>query len=83
MTTHFEVLVDSARNGSAAFGQVDRMTLVQAAKEHLEAKWAEVRARHEAGESGQKVLRKLSEAADEVVKGIESLGWHRSRSAGR
>nr|AUN36976.1 protein-PII uridylyltransferase [uncultured bacterium] len=60
--------------GVAAFLQTDRQALVEAARAHLDAHWQEVRAGHAAGESGQNVLRALTQGADEVVKGIVEFG---------
>lgn len=70
MTTKFQALVESAREGADVFVETDRQTLVNAAREHLELHWAAVRERHVHGESGHNVLCALTQGADEVVRGI-------------
>lgn len=74
MSTHFQALVESARDNIAAFQAIDRQALVEAARAHFEAHCAAVRARHDAGESGRNVLRALTQGADEVVRGIVEFG---------
>lgn len=74
MTHEFPALVAIARNQPEALAEIDRQVLVRAAREHLAARWAEIRAQHHAGASGRSVLRALTQAADDVVRGIVDFG---------
>jgi len=74
VTKDFRELVELARIQPDALATLDRQVLVNAARTHLKTQWAEIRAQHNAGDSGCAVLRALTHAADEVVRGIVEFG---------
>lgn len=74
MTQDFRTLVELARAMPAALAELDRQALVNAARTHLKSQWAAIRAQHDSGSSGRTVLRALTQAADEVVRGIVEFG---------
>lgn len=68
MTTAFEELVASAASGTAR--GLSRETCLEATREFVARRRAEILARHNEGESGSNVMRMLSETADTVVHGV-------------
>lgn len=78
MSETFAELAHLARAGSPHFRAIPRSRCVQAAREHIEAQWEAVRARHATGESGGNVLRLLTQVADEVVQGAVEFGAYQA-----
>lgn len=76
MSDRFAELAARARAGDPAFGRVSREECVEAARGFVAQQWEAVRRKHAAGESGSNVLRRLTEAADTVVRGVVEFGMH-------
>ena len=76
MNNRFPELAARARAGDPAFGAVSREECVEAARRYLAQQWQAVRQKHAAGESGSNVLRRLTEIADTVVRGVVEFGMH-------
>lgn len=74
MGKSFAELVELARNDASLFLNVPRQELVGAAREYMAGRRAEIRARHEAGESGANVIRMLAESADKLLRGVLDFG---------
>lgn len=76
MNSRFSELAARARAGDPAFGAVSREECLAAARALVEQHWQAVRQRHAAGESGSNVLRRLTDAADTVVRGVMEFGMY-------
>ncbi|GMW01318.1 MAG: bifunctional uridylyltransferase/uridylyl-removing enzyme [Candidatus Hydrogenedentota bacterium] len=72
MSQAFLELVETAKDASRPV-KLDRTNCVQATRQFAASRWQEVQARHNAGESGANVVRLLSDAADEIVRGVLHL----------
>lgn len=70
MTGRFNELVELARARGEAFSQIPRDECVEAARAFAQEKRGEMRTRHDAGESGENVVRGLSQIADELLAGV-------------
>ena len=66
-------LTQMAQHAPDAFCKLDRVSCVDAVRQFVSTEHAHIRQLHAAGESGQKVLRRLSATADIVVKSISSF----------
>lgn len=80
MSSRFEQLVRLARSGDKAFGSFSRQECLTAAREYTLKRRAEIRGRHDAGESGGNVVRLLSDMADTVVRGAFQFAAYGFRS---
>jgi [protein-PII] uridylyltransferase len=70
MTQRFSELVELARARDESFAHIPREECLEAARSFAQAKRDEMRRRHEAGESGENVVRGLSKIADELLSGV-------------
>jgi [protein-PII] uridylyltransferase len=70
MTQRFTELVELARARDESFAEISRDECLEAARSFAQVRRGEMRARHEAGESGENVVRGLSEIADEFLAGV-------------
>ncbi len=72
----FPALVDWARHESPAFSRVSSADCIASARHYLAARKAQIRQRHDAGDSGSTVVRMLSELADEMLQGAFQIGLY-------
>ena len=79
----FEELLELAEEALGGFLEVPRDECLQATRAYAERKRAEIRARHEEGESGGNVVRMLSDVADEIVLGAFRFALCRVRNPAR
>ncbi len=80
MTVTLEELAHMARTGAAAFKAVPHETRVEAVRLHARARWADIRRRHDEGESGRNVLSLLTDTADEIVRAVTDFGLYGVRN---
>ena len=73
MTQRFSELVELARARDESFAHIPREECLEAARSFAQAKRDEMRRRHEAGESGENVVRGLSKIADELLSPSSSV----------
>lgn len=83
MNRPFEELVALAESPDATRGALTRDECLLATREYAATQRAALREEHEEGGSGSNIVHRLSEVADEVVRGIyhfalASLGLHRA-----
>ncbi|HPO15180.1 MAG TPA: [protein-PII] uridylyltransferase [Candidatus Hydrogenedentes bacterium] len=78
MSEEFLELVAQAQSGVPAFAQVTREACVEAARTYVREQWQIIRESHQKGESGSNVLRRLTEAADTVLRGVAEFGLYHS-----
>jgi len=81
MSASFTDLVELARTDPASFGAIPRREAVAAAREYMAAERAQIRARHEAGESGANVVRMLTDSADRLLRGVLDFGLCSAQNA--
>ena len=74
MKSAFDQIVRKARRGGHHRQELDRDACLKAAREAAEAVYAQVRERHDAGESGAGAIRMLSDGVDNLLRGIFTLG---------
>jgi [protein-PII] uridylyltransferase len=72
----FSELVMQARGNAEEFANVPRQHCIAVTRAFAEKAWTDIRARHRAGESGSNVLRRLTETADTVMRGITTFGLY-------
>ncbi len=75
---HFLTLMHQAQAGEPGFARVSRETCVEAARAYVHEQWQDIRESHAAGESGSNVLRRLTQAADTVLRGVLEFGLYHS-----
>ncbi len=76
----FEDLLLLAEEPLGPFLDVPQKECLQATRDYAETKRAEIRARHEEGESGGNVVRMLSDVADEILLGAFRFALCRIRN---
>lgn len=76
----FMLLAESAREGNPDFGEIDRGTCLRVTREFVQQRWKEIRAHHDAGESGVQLLEEISQTVDELVKGAMAFSLFSNRN---
>ena len=79
----FEDLLTLAEEPLGPFLDIPQSECLQATRDYAETKRAEIRARHDEGESGGNVVRLLSDVADEIVLGAFRFALCRVRNPQR
>lgn len=82
MSIAFSELAAMAASKAPEFGEAPRQACVEAARNRVRDLWEMNRQRHREGESGNNVVRLLTEAADEVVRGVAHFGLYQMRQPG-
>ena len=70
MNVPFEDLVDCARIGTSHSDELEREICLRATRTHAAERRAEIRQRHDDAASGSDVVRMMSGAADDIVRGV-------------
>lgn len=70
----FKELVERATRGGADAGQLSRDECLRATREFAKERRAEIRSRHDEGESGGQIAKMLSDTADVIVSGVYYFG---------
>ena len=76
MSNRFHELTRLARENNPDFRSISRNECLTAAREYVRARRAEIRQRHNEGESGLNVVRMLTDTADTLLRGVFDFGLY-------